>query len=779
MDIRELHHLWQAGEGPHTEFKREFPEKPHSIAIGMVAIANSGGGVLLLGLEDVKQGGRLLGIAHPEDAVERLAGIARSTSPRMRPEIAAVALPAGRAVVYARIAPAGDCLYMYQGKVYSRVGSTNCEVSGGEELRALLEDQSNRPRVSTAQSSAVFDPPPVRAFKGRDSESAIFDGYMSASSARVLAIEGISGIGKTALAARFAETARARGYSVFWHECREDTSVDAFGSALRYFAQSLGNAALTSALEDVGLAPDERALRVAVGLAEQKCVVILDDYHLVVDRLLERLLSRIAERAVTARIVVTSRKRPSLVTALSPVLSIELPLRVGLEPEAMMTFLAECGLSLHASHRDKVWRLTGEGHPKALEILAVRARTFPIEDLLARLPVFREDLRVNWLQPLIDELPSEQRECALDLAVFDRAIPEAAIAQLYPSREMQSSVAALVDRFLLDRMLGQRLNMHMLVREVCYDEIADKAAKHRWAAGYYSQIRSEGAHGELWTDAAVEAGSAVWQHLLKAGDLESAKEELTRLRPQLMRRGDYERVMFLLEQTPASEVDLPWRALDKARILSIWGDSEGALALLSPLLTSGDAAVQREAVLVAATVHTDRNHPELAQRLLDGMHSLFIENAPVVVRRRFLTRLVEVQLQLGDPRKALEWANKLCQLCEVEGDEIGGALALRQMAGVLQREGELSAARSLAETSHDLLTRHARMREGALSETLLATVCRDLGDMPAARRHAESALATFAGIGDRRNAALCGEQLDTILRSSGARLNPSDGRRAH
>lgn len=779
MDILELYELWRAGEGPHIEFKEDFTKQAHTIAKGMVALANSGGGVLLLGVEDVRHGGRLVGIANPEDAVERLAGIARSTEPPMSPEIATVALETGQVVVYARIESTRGRLYMHKGRVYTRVGSTNSEVSREDELRTLLEAQSDRPDVSNAHTSAIFQPPPVRAFKGRASESAILDGYLSAPSARVLAIEGISGIGKTALAARFAETAQVRGYAVFWYECREDSSVDAFGSALRQFAQSIGNAALTSALEDVGLAPDERALRVAVGLARQTCVVVLDDYHLVVDGFLERLLSRIAERAVAARIVVTSRKRPSLVTTLSPVLSIELPLRAGLDPEAMMMFLAECGLDLAPSQRDKVWQLTGEGHPKALEILAVRARTYPIDDLLSRLPVFREDLRVEWLRPLIDELPHEQRECALDLAVFDRAIPDTAVAQLYPGREVHANVAALIDRFLVDRMAGHRINMHRLVREVCYDEIVDKAAKHRWAANYYSQVRSEEAHGEVWSDAAVEAGVAVWHHLLKAADLDAAREELTRLRPQLLYRGDYERLMFLLEQTPPSHVDVPWREIDKARILSVWGDSDGALALLSPLLTSTDAAVQREAVLVAATVHTDHKHPELAKRLLDDMRSLFIENAPAIGRRRFLTRLIEVQLQLDDPKKALEWANELRQLCEVEGDEIGGALALRQMAGVLQREGHLSAARSLAERSHDLLTSRARMREGALSEALLATVCRDLSDMPAARRHAESALATFAGIGDRRNAVRCGEQLDSILRNTRDEIQTTDERNIH
>lgn len=61
--IKQLRKLVSGGEGFHLEFKRKatFPEK---IVREMIAFANSGGGILLLGIGD---DGTIPGLKHPED----------------------------------------------------------------------------------------------------------------------------------------------------------------------------------------------------------------------------------------------------------------------------------------------------------------------------------------------------------------------------------------------------------------------------------------------------------------------------------------------------------------------------------------------------------------------------------------------------------------------------------------------------------------------------------------------------------------------------------------
>jgi hypothetical protein len=126
------------------------------------------------------------------------------------------------------------------------------------------------------------------------------------------------------------------------------------------------------------------------------------------------------------------RQRPRLMTALSPIRDSRASTARRTQTETARQFLAACGLVLSPSQVNDVWRLTGEGHPKALELLAAR-QDFACRRLGRELPCVPGGLRVEWLPPIVDDLPADQRALVIDLSVFDRSIPEAASAQLFPS----------------------------------------------------------------------------------------------------------------------------------------------------------------------------------------------------------------------------------------------------------------------------------------------------------------------------------------------------------
>jgi predicted HTH transcriptional regulator len=114
----ELFTILKQGEGPHTEFKEDFPEQAHKIAKEMVAFANSGGGILFIGVDDE---GVPKGLSEPNKAIERLSSIARSCSPPLLPKIDKIQLMDKVSIIYAKVHHNPPCLY--QGKCYVRVGS--------------------------------------------------------------------------------------------------------------------------------------------------------------------------------------------------------------------------------------------------------------------------------------------------------------------------------------------------------------------------------------------------------------------------------------------------------------------------------------------------------------------------------------------------------------------------------------------------------------------------------------------------------------------------------
>lgn len=143
MDVTELRHLIDQGEGPKTEFKANFPEQSHKLAKEMVAFANSGGGILLLGVQD---DGSIIGVAEPSRAEERLANIARSCKPPLWPIIEKIFFENNECVISATIPSAAVTLY--DGRAYIRVGTTSVECGGGAEFRSLLENLNEHDRTN-------------------------------------------------------------------------------------------------------------------------------------------------------------------------------------------------------------------------------------------------------------------------------------------------------------------------------------------------------------------------------------------------------------------------------------------------------------------------------------------------------------------------------------------------------------------------------------------------------------------------------------------------------
>lgn len=133
----EIIEILRKGEGPRVEFKREFPDQAHAIAKEMVALANSGGGILLMGVED---DGTPKGISDHRKAEERLSNIARSCTPIVQAEIDTFQLSKSIFLVYARVAPAST-LTLYQAKTYKRTGSLTHEATGEEVTRIVLKMQ--------------------------------------------------------------------------------------------------------------------------------------------------------------------------------------------------------------------------------------------------------------------------------------------------------------------------------------------------------------------------------------------------------------------------------------------------------------------------------------------------------------------------------------------------------------------------------------------------------------------------------------------------------------
>lgn len=131
MNAEELIAILRHGEGPHVEFKSDFPKQSDDIAKEMAALANSGGGILLMGVAD---DGSLPGIPNADQAGDRLAGLARFL--RVSPEIDKFQLSKKVFIVYVRVHPCPPCFF--RDRIYHRVGSSSEPCTSHEQLNKIL-----------------------------------------------------------------------------------------------------------------------------------------------------------------------------------------------------------------------------------------------------------------------------------------------------------------------------------------------------------------------------------------------------------------------------------------------------------------------------------------------------------------------------------------------------------------------------------------------------------------------------------------------------------------
>jgi hypothetical protein len=135
MNSDELIGILKQGEGPHVEFKSDFPKQA------------DGGGILLMGVAD---DGSLPGIIEPDRVADRLAGVARFLP--VSPEIDKFQLSKSIFIVYARIHPCAPCFY--RERIYHRVGSSSEPCTSREQLSKILSPhplEQPQSQVSTPQ----------------------------------------------------------------------------------------------------------------------------------------------------------------------------------------------------------------------------------------------------------------------------------------------------------------------------------------------------------------------------------------------------------------------------------------------------------------------------------------------------------------------------------------------------------------------------------------------------------------------------------------------------
>lgn len=504
----------------------------------------------------------------------------------------------------------------YLPKRYDLLELVNGIVQGSIDCRNFHE---NRMREERRYVDFTDKKPAVRAFYGREREMEVLSGLLTSGTKRMVVINGIPGIGKTTLLAKFAQMVR-ESTSVFWYKVHEWANLKALLRPLAEFLSQMGRRNLEWYLNQTEAPLVGEATHILeTDLRDVSVLLIFDDVHKAEPSVLEFLgaLLTIMEGMDKVRAVCTARELPSFYSrsVVFQGLVEELNLE-GLDKESSVQMMRSRGLS--PGDVEEVFRVTS-GHPLFLELiddpklaLGKNIRIFIEQEVFSRLGVAERKIMsiaaVFRYPVLIDAFFIMEEEIHLAAGMDKVELDGTDYAVSY------EAVDSLLSKAIIYESVGRLIGMHDLLREFSLSRLTPRQRRvyHRAAARYYLQ------------DGSAPARVEGLYHSLMAGDLTTAASIAAGDGRSIVNKGYATQFAPLLDRLVrdmdgTDRKDLVEISLLQGEVLYLQGEWDRAMEVLGSLRASSreriDGRVQSEVARMMGVICLNRADYERASAL--------------------------------------------------------------------------------------------------------------------------------------------------------------------
>lgn len=409
---------------------------------------------------------------------------------------------------------------------------------------------------------------------------------------QVVAIAGMPGVGKTALAAHLCATC-AGSAPIFWHRFRAAESADLLLWSLAGWLAHRGRAGVWQQLYHAQipggqpLAGDIVLEYLVEPLGELDALLCLDDLHLVLDdplviHILQRLVG--LAHAGKIRLILTARTGLDTIAGVAP-----FPLR-GLDADGVRRLLGDQELQIDGKVAATLYRIT-EGNPQFVLLAreALRQTANPAA-LLRRLT--ETDAIEHYLLREVDAgLSSMERQALEAIAVLmGDGGTRACLESLLDGVALRRPLTGLHRRHLVSveqRDEGPYYHVHAILQSFYYEGLSRQKREdlHRKAGMFYEHE--------------AQIPLVATRHLLRAAEPRRAAALLVRQPWDLLRQGHAHELYRLASAIPQEQLDpdlIAGLCASAGEAATLIGDYDAARTLLEQAVASTASLLPTAAV---------------------------------------------------------------------------------------------------------------------------------------------------------------------------------------
>ena len=325
--------------------------------------------------------------------------------------------------------------------------------------------------------------PRTKGFIGRKEE---LKDLLSSLDKNIIVIEGIAGIGKSYVAARFAEELKDE-YTVFWYEnLSEVSTLSSVVNKISIFLKENGKPTLSNSIEHLGYDNEVLITLLKEELNSNNFAIFFDNYHKA-EKELNPLLKQLVSLKLS-KIIIITREEPEFYNVVDERENRVVKIKIDAWDFAHTKMMLEArGIEATDDILEKIHDIL-HGHPQYLNLFSILADRSTAEKLLENLPTALKDAHEYLEKEVYNSLTSDEKLLIKTIAVY--RIPETADAfdSINKFKDLNQTLDNLIHKFLVNEIGINTFSVHDIIRDYCLSDVGKRKTLRSYygrAAVYY------------------------------------------------------------------------------------------------------------------------------------------------------------------------------------------------------------------------------------------------------------------------------------------------------